>query len=382
LEIQRRENDLVAATFGRGFYVLDDYSVLRQVDASELQEHEATLFPVKTAELYIPEDKLGGRVGSQGSSCYSADNPPFGAVFTLYLRDSFQTKKQQRREKEREIQKEGGDNPRPEWDEIKAEDREVDPVVIFEIRDGAEQVVDRVVGPTSAGLHRVAWALRYAPFVVRTDSESTSGRRRRRASGPLVAPGTYSVQAFARSGDETKPLGEAQQFEVKNISSPTLDPQDREKVLAFQMQLGKLQQGVTGARSLIADAITQLGQVRSVIVDGRQSDLRWLDELRSLETEFMDARESLSGDPTRSSRYAVGAPSVSSRLQTALSGSLTNLYGITTTQREQYEIAKEEYDAAIGKVQELLNDKLPAYFKKLDEAGVPWTPGRGIPRVR
>ncbi len=249
LEIQRRENDLVAATFGRGFYVLDDYSLLRSIDATELAKQEGTLFPIKTAELYIPDDKLGGRVGSQGSSYYSAENPPYGAVFTFYLRDSFETKKDQRRKNEKETQKKGGDNPYPGWDAIKAEDREVTPVVVFEVRDAQGQVVDRIDGPVSKGMHRVAWELRYAPFVVRPDSDGSSGRRRRRGGGPLVVPGKYTVQAFARSGDATKPLGEPQSFEVKLISTPTLEPQDRAKVLAFQMQLGKLQQAVTGRRA-------------------------------------------------------------------------------------------------------------------------------------
>ncbi len=219
------------------------------------------------------------------------------------------------------------------------------------------------------------------PFVVRTDSEGTSSRRRRRGGGPLVAPGKYTVQAFARSGEATKNLGEAQTFEVKLISSPTLKPQDRAKVLEFQMQLGKLQQGVTAAQRLIGDAVTQLGQVRTVVVDGRNSDLELLDELRQLETKLLDARESLTGDATRTSRFDVGAPSVASRLQTTLYGTMTNLYGVTKTQRQQFQIATEEYDAAIENIQKLLDVEVPAFNTKLDEAGVPWTPSRGLPHA-
>ncbi|MFB3091329.1 MAG: glycosyl hydrolase, partial [Gammaproteobacteria bacterium] len=53
LAIQRRENDLVVATFGRGFYILDDYSVLRDVSVDQLNK-EATLFPTRKAWWYIP----------------------------------------------------------------------------------------------------------------------------------------------------------------------------------------------------------------------------------------------------------------------------------------------------------------------------------------
>ena len=198
----------------------------------------------------------------------------------------------------------------------------------------------------------------------------------------MVVPGKYTVQAFARSGDATKPLGEPQSFEVKLISTPTLEPQDRAKVLAFQMQLGKLQQAVTGAQSIISDAVTQLGQVRTVILGGRNADLQLLNEVRALETKLLDAQESLAGDPTRTSRFTIGAPSVARRLQTALYGSATNLYGITTTQRQQFEIAKQEYEAAIGGIQKLVDVELPKFYDKLDKAGVPWAPGRGIPAAR
>ena len=58
LDIQKRENDLVAATFGRGFYVLDDYTPLRDLSA-ELIKKEAHLFPIKNALLYVPSAPLG-----------------------------------------------------------------------------------------------------------------------------------------------------------------------------------------------------------------------------------------------------------------------------------------------------------------------------------
>ena len=80
--VQARESDLVIATFGRGFYVLDDISALRQIKAESL-EQAATLFPVKDALLYIERHPLGGpKKGYQGEAFYTADNPPYGAVFT------------------------------------------------------------------------------------------------------------------------------------------------------------------------------------------------------------------------------------------------------------------------------------------------------------
>ncbi len=59
LEIQRRENDLVAASFGRSFYVLDDYTPLRSVNEKLLTDNEFVLFPIKKALLYIQDKPLG-----------------------------------------------------------------------------------------------------------------------------------------------------------------------------------------------------------------------------------------------------------------------------------------------------------------------------------
>ncbi len=90
LEIQRRENDLIGATFGRGFYVLDDYSPLRLLSEELLADNELYLFPVRRALQYVPDSPLGGRKGTQGDGFYVAANPEYGAILTYYLRDSLE----------------------------------------------------------------------------------------------------------------------------------------------------------------------------------------------------------------------------------------------------------------------------------------------------
>src|SRR5262249_26195021 len=109
LEIQRREDDLVVGTFGRGIYILDDYTPLRHASAEALAK-PATRFPIKKAMLYVPWAPLaGGEKAYQGASFFPAPNPPFGATFTYHLKDSPKTKKAARREKERRLEREGKD---------------------------------------------------------------------------------------------------------------------------------------------------------------------------------------------------------------------------------------------------------------------------------
>ncbi len=107
MEIQKRENDLVLATFGRGFYVLDDYSPLRTLKPADLDK-QAIIFPVKDAIMYIPSVPLGVRgKGFQGESFYTAENPPVGAVFTYYMKNELKTLKDVRKEAEKEKMKKG-----------------------------------------------------------------------------------------------------------------------------------------------------------------------------------------------------------------------------------------------------------------------------------
>ena len=161
LAIQKRENDLVGATFGRGFFIFDDYTPLREISEKALEE-EVQLFPVRKAWWYIQRRNLRGRdKASQGSAFFTAPNPPFGAVFSYYLRDDVETRKEARRKQEKEIEKEGGDTPYPGWDELRRERLEEDPAIVFTVRDEAGEVVRRLTGPVKSGFHRVAWDLRY-----------------------------------------------------------------------------------------------------------------------------------------------------------------------------------------------------------------------------
>jgi len=205
IEIQRRENDLVGASFGRSFFVLDDYSFLREISKEVLNEKEFILFPIRKALLYVPARVLGGEKGSQGDGFFTAPNPPFGAVFTYYLKDTFKTLKQSRQEKEGKIKKQSGDNVYPGWDALKAEEREESPAITFVIKDTEGNVVNRVTGPTSAGFHRVNWSLRYSSL------SSTGG------SGPFVTPGKYTITAEKHVRDEVMPLG----LSLIHISEPT-----------------------------------------------------------------------------------------------------------------------------------------------------------------
>lgn len=362
LEIQRRENDLVGATFGRGFYVLDDYSPLRTMDAETLDKR-FTMFDTRPAKLYIQDRVLGGPKGSQGDSYFIAPNPPFGAVFTYHLNESLKTKKAKRQEKEAKIKKAGGDNPYPGWDALEAESREENPQLIFTIRNASGEVVRRITGPTSKGTHRIAWDLRYASFT------GTGG------SGPLVVPGAFTVDVAQRVDGKTESLTEGHAFQVVPILESTLPRQERSAVLEFQMAVGKLQRKAMGAARKLSTTLENLDQIKQVVQSTPDLPATLYDQADALVNQLKDLQIELTGDDTRTSRSQTAQIPVLSRVQAGLYGTLSQTYGPTQTHRQQFEIGKQQF----GKLEPKLNEAFKQYeqlLKKLDELNAPWTPGR------
>jgi photosystem II stability/assembly factor-like uncharacterized protein len=370
LEIQRRENDLVGASFGRGFYVLDDYSPLREIDAALLKEQAFAMFPIRKALLYIVDSPLGRPKGAQGDSYYAAKNPPYGAVFTYYLRDSLETRKAARTERESKIKKAGGDTPYPGWDEVKKEEREESPVLTFTIRDDAGDVVRRITGPTKKGMHRIAWDLRYAGF---------TGRSGRWAGGPLVTPGEYTVSVTSRVDDVETDLESSTTFEVVAIGESSLPRQDREETLAFQMTVGALQKEVVGTSRKLDEVLGQLAEIKRVVTGTRSLDPALYEDARAIELQLLDIKDRLTGDQTLSRRAETAPVSISSRVRIALSGTLRQTHGPTQTHREQFEIGRDQFEEAHEELGDVLDGPFQELLDDLDEAGAPWTSGRGLP---
>ena len=89
----------------------------------EATQQSAALYPVKDALMYIERHPLGGpSKGFQGDAFFTADNPPYGAVFTSYLKEKIKTKKERRQDAEKDAAKKNETVPYPSRDELRAED--------------------------------------------------------------------------------------------------------------------------------------------------------------------------------------------------------------------------------------------------------------------
>ncbi|NDG46019.1 MAG: glycosyl hydrolase, partial [Flavobacteriia bacterium] len=139
LTIQERENDLVAASFGRGFFVLDDYSALREFTPNNLNK-EGKLFQPRPAKWFVQRSN----VGNTGADYYFAKNPEYGAVFTYHLSKEYKTQKSQRQKLEKELNKAGKNVPFPGWDALDAEKQEMSAQVILTIEDEEGNMINKI----------------------------------------------------------------------------------------------------------------------------------------------------------------------------------------------------------------------------------------------
>jgi photosystem II stability/assembly factor-like uncharacterized protein len=385
LEIQRRESDLVVGTFGRGIYILDNYSPVRHLTAQVLARASAIL-PIKKALLYVPAAPLsGGEKAYQGASFYTAPNPPFGATFTYYLKDSLKTKKAARREQEQKLEREGKDVSYPTWDALKLEDREEAPTLILTIKNAAGDVVRRLTGPITSGLHRVSWDLRWPGYRPVTEQRPSRGADDDDApfqgdNGPLALPGSYTVTLEKRENETTTELVAPTPFVVEALNLASLAPGDRQSILAFAKQTGELQRAVLGTLEALNEGLSQVTNIKRIIERTPALSLKMRQDARTLELKLIDLRERFTGDPTRSRRSEPAPAGLVARIETIIRGHWTTTSAPTSSHRQNYDIAAAEFESALASLRPLLEHDLPALHEALEAAGAPWAPGRKLPK--
>jgi photosystem II stability/assembly factor-like uncharacterized protein len=381
VEIQRRENDLVGASFGRGFWILDDYSPLRQVNERALEESEALLFPVRRTFWYLPQNTMAVRGKAyQGGAYYSADNPPYGAVFTYYLKEKLETAEDERRACEKELREQGEDVPFPGWETLRAESLESDPKVVLTVTDLEGNVVRRIAGPAKAGFHRVAWDLHYPsvnPIDIRPDSERPPWASAPR--GPLALPGRYRVELAVVEGSSLRRIGERQEFDVEVLDNFAIPGQDREAVLAFERETAELLRRAMGARNRWRDANGKIEYLVKAFYETPEAPASILERIRAFERGMAEVRIKLLGDRERGRLNEPSVPSVVNRVRTITSGHWRTRYGPTGTNRESLRIAEQVFGDVLVELKRLVETELPGIERALEDAGAPWTPGRELP---
>jgi photosystem II stability/assembly factor-like uncharacterized protein len=373
--IQAREGDLVIATFGRGFYVLDDISALRQIKAESL-EQAAALFPAKDALLYIERHPLGGpKKGFQGESFFTADNPPYGAVFTAYLKEKLKTKKEKRHDAEKEAAKKNQPLPYPTNDELRAEAQEAKPEVYFMVYDESGAPIRRVEGSLDAGFQRTAWDLRYPAVSLREHTEEGEDFPPAGAKGPLVISGNYSVRMFEKVGGTVSELGSVQNFKVGTDGTGSMSAADRAAQEEFQRKVARLYRAVSGGLHTADEIDTRVKAIRGALRETPAAE-KLSAAADSIEQTNRGILRVLRGDTEMQKRNEAVPSSINDRVQAILEGERFSLSRPTQSHVDDYNIAAAEFAEQLGKLHALVEVDLAKLEKDMEAAGAPWTPGR------
>jgi len=373
IEIQSRENDLVVGTFGRGIYILDDYTALR-TNAADLGELE--LFEVRDPWLYIEGDLWGGQEkGSIGDSFFTSPNPPFGAVFTYYLKDGLKSQKAARREREIEIEEAGGDTPYPAWDAMRAEDREQGPAMYIMVRDTDGNLVRQVSANSDAGLHRSAWDLRLPPPDPINLAPGDQPYWIPDPTGPMVLPGQYTARLATERNGVLQEIGEPQAFVVKALEASPEITSDRRALQAFQINVAGLQRAVAGSSSAMAELENRIAHVRAAIVETPSAGEAERSVLQDISTRLADIGVAIHGDSTIGGRNEPVPMSISSRAFNLYYNLVYSQSDAGGNYEDSYAVAAKEFTAALQALGRVDAD-LSALEDALEIKGAPWTPGR------
>lgn len=339
LTIQERENDLVVATFGRGFYVLDNYSSLRTF-SKEIAEKDAHLFEVNEALLYFPSNNLS----YQGDVYYRAENPKPEVKFEYYIKNGFESLKSKRVKRMKATEKSGGTFVYPTKAELLAESTEVKPTLIFTIYDENGQIMRKISKPLAKGYQSVTWDLAYLT------------RR-----GPKVPPGTYKVAIDKNMKGVFTRLVEPQLFKVKSIPNALGTPNYNAN-FQFLKGVNDLNVNVNSARGKIEAINSHLTSMKTILGNTPVEANVLLSKIEAMQTEVDAVAKVILG--------GFGAKNtVSSRLRFALYTTYSAQVDITGAQKEQFNIAEKMFTTEAPTLNNLFTVKLPALEKEFEAVG-------------
>ncbi len=371
MAIQERENDLVLATFGRGFYILNDYTPLR-VFKPEMLEKKAHIFPIKDALMFV---ESRGKYG-QGSTYFSAKNPPVGAVFTYFLKETPKTLKQQRKEKEKKLAKENKPIPYPTWDELRAEENEEAPYLLFTITDLNGNVIRKITTRPKKGINRIVWDFSYHnPAPVRLQGNKFNPLADGR-SGIMAAPGTYNVSMSLSVNGKLSELVPPQEFKTVALDNTTLPAKDRMALVTFQAESAELYRIVQGTINAANDLDERIQYLKQALHQTPEASAELMTRAKSIETELGEILIIFNGDRTIRRRNENPPTSLSSRLRTLAYTHYGSTSDITQTEKDAYSIIKEEFTPLYQKLKKLMEVDVPALENDMEKVKAPWTPGR------
>ena len=377
IAIQKKENDLVIATFGRGFYILDDYSPLQNVKQEDLDKN-ALVFPVKPGVVFIPSTPLGHKGKSfQGESFYTAENPSMGANITYYLKNDYKTIKEKRKEAEKEKIKNNQPISYPSADSMRLEDKEEAAYVIVQISDEQGNIIRKLKQSAKKGLYRVNWDGRMARTTPITfNTVDVNNPYESDDVGPLVIPGKYFATVYLVKNDGTnEKLTEPMMVEIQSLNNASIPVADKQSLKNFYIKLADVRKVILGTSSYKGEMRNKLKFIKAGLQQSQGNNLNLLAEVKQIEKSLDEVDLLMDGDQSLAKREFEVLPGLVAQIEGIIGG----LYSSTSYQTKTYEDAfaslKKKF-SSVYKQFKSADEALNTLEKKLNASGLPYTPGR------
>ena len=376
LKIQRTENDLVVSTFGRGVYILDDYSPLRNLSKETIQK-DGYIFPVKDALMFIPATPFGfNGIAFMGARFFAAPNPEVGAVFTYYIKDEYKSLKEKRRDLEKEKQKKGEDIDFPSYNTLKKENEQPESFLLFTIADESGNPVRKIKTDVKKGVNRIVWDFRYNPVtpisLVPFDDTVPWNEPDK---GYMAVPGKYTVSLSKFEDGKFTELAAPQTFNCKRLYNTDISEKDKIALDEFNKKAAELTIKITGADAWRTELVNKIGYLKKAALETEKVPTDTYSRILSAELRLEDLNRKLNGDQLRG-KYEGGVPtSIKQRVEIITSG----LWSTTSAPTETF---IQNYGAANGKVNELtaslksIGEDIKQIELILEKYSAPYTPGR------
>tara|TARA_Y100001978_G_C23698597_1_gene439256 strand:+ start:350 stop:3616 length:3267 start_codon:yes stop_codon:yes gene_type:complete len=332
LAIQKRENDLVLGTFGRGIYILDDYSCLREFKNLEIS-NEAVLFDSRNTHWYIQNRVLGStKKASQGDNFFVADNPPFGTIFTYYLSEKYLSLQEKR------IKEEKKNNQKPIWSKIEIELNEISPSVWIFIYSKENEIIRKIKAKNNQGFNRISWDLKSDAHYLITDKNISDN-----ISGNMVKPDKYHAQLYKKINGKFYPISNKIEFNVKALSSHIDNSQNIDRVVDYWENIERLKRNLYELSDKIDVSHLNVNKLLKAYSLSAKIDSSIERKILEIRNELNELNEKFNGSK---SKKEIGEqneyPTIWSFLWSA-SGSSSSTYGPTDTQLKSLQNTKILY---------------------------------------
>ena len=376
MQIQKRESDLVIATFGRGYYVLDDYSPLRNLKKEDLQK-TAFISPIKNAWIYIESTPLGVRgKGFQGESFWNAPNPKPGSVFTYYLKDDIKTLREKRMEAEKQKIKIGDAPFYPSMDSLRMEDIQPAPYLLFTVADENGNVVRRLRAPAKKGINRITWDFRTDPTgpinFTAFDESNVFGSGPR---GIMVLPGNYKVSLSKFEDGTYTQLLSPQPFTIEALNMVGMSDADKKALHDFGKKVAELKRVADGTNAYKNDLLNRLRYMKEAALQTSAIDQSIIKDIISLEKRLGELDRKLNGDASLARREFETPPSINNRIGNIMEGVITTTVAPTNTAINSYAVSAQQFAPILAEVK-AVGEEVKRIENLLEKSGAPYTPGR------